>query len=293
MDNQEPPNRPNIIKNQRGKTRIKIESENEKKKEDCLLLIEEPKDRSQEPLEEPKDPPEEPEDLPEEPNDLSDKSNNDYEKRIDIEINNLKIHVPKWGATITYKNKKVFLSNTCTIDNFLFAFWILYKSDILFLDLEMNEKSKTIIEIVKNIDKLNWDKAREIWVNEIMNYKEYPINNSISLYGSDRERFYSYLHDFQQHSVFQLCRQNCNANNKIIFNDSVEIAFQKKKGKVELFSGISGRCSICRSSLTSNIRFQKKPSFIFVQSAYQKIFIQEISVFMFNRLQTWSFCQYF
>jgi hypothetical protein len=144
-------------------------------------------------------------------------------------MNNLKKHVPKWGAIITYKKKNVFLSNTCTIDSFLFAFWILFKSDILFLDEEMNEKSKTVIRIVKNIDKLNWDKAREIWVTEIMNYKDYPIPDSISLYGSDRERFYSYLHDFQQHTVFQLCSQNCYANNKIIFKDSEEIAFQKKK----------------------------------------------------------------
>ena len=292
IDNQDLPNRPNIIKNQRGKKRIKIESDNEEKKEESLLSIEESKDQSEEPKDpsteskdpstESKDPSTESKDPSEEPKDPSTESknnkitNNEDEKRINLEINNLKNHVPKWGANITYKNQKVFLSNTCTIDNFLFAFWVLYKADNNFLDLQMNDQSKTIIRIVKNIDKLNWDKAREIWVNEIMKYNEDPINNSISLFGSDRERFYSFLHNFQQHSVFQICRQNCDANNTMIYKDSVEIAFQKKKSKVELFSGISGRCSICKSFLTSNIRFQKKPSFIFVQSAYQRIFIHEI-----------------
>lgn len=43
-----------------------------------------------------------------------------------------------------------------------------------------------------------------------------------------------------------------------------------------MFSGISGLCSTCKSVLTSKISFHGKPLFIFVQSAYQRIFIHEI-----------------
>lgn len=193
-----------------------------------------------------------------------------------LEINNLKIHVPKWGANITYKNHKVFLSNTCTIDNFLLALWVLYKKDNNFLNSNMNNKSKTILRIVNNIDQLNWDMAREIWVNDIMKYNEVPIDNTISLFGSDRERFYSYLHIFQEHTVFQLCSQNCDENHKMVYKDSVEISFQKRNNIVELFSGISGKCSKCKSSLTSIIRFKSRPPFLYIQSAYQRIFINEI-----------------
>jgi len=260
MDKQELPNKSNVIRNKRGKKTIKIENDQGNNNTEKELHFELELLSS---------------------DDRNDKNRQDHQegnqiKETHFDMNNLKNHVPKWGANITYKNQKVYLFNTCTIDNFLFAFWILYIKNKNFLNLQMNQTSRTLIRIVKYIDELNWDKAREIWVNDIMKYNEVPINYTISLFGSDRERFYSYLHSFQEHSVTQLCSPNCEDYNKIIYQDSVEISFQKINRKVELFSGISGICSKCKTLLSSRIRFKSKSSFIFVQSAYERIFIHEI-----------------
>ena len=102
-----------------------------------------------------------------------------YDKEINtsnikLKISELKKHVPKWSAVIKYQNKNnVKVTNTCTIDYFLFAFWILFKIKPNFLEqIPLLSQTKIIFEIVSNIDQLNWNLARELWIINIMNYQK-------------------------------------------------------------------------------------------------------------------------
>ncbi|RMZ93403.1 hypothetical protein BpHYR1_037422 [Brachionus plicatilis] len=116
-----------------------------------------------------------------------------------------KTRVPKWGAKIHYSGENdIKLTNTCCIDYFLFSFWCAFKLNKRFLSeiptLALTEKLKDIIRYVKVN---NWDKVREIWVNNFMKLKIKPKNNSISVFGSEGERFIKYITGFQTNTKIQ------------------------------------------------------------------------------------------
>jgi hypothetical protein len=47
-------------------------------------------------------------------------------KSDEIDLNDFKNHVPPWGARINFRNyKNIHVTNTCSIDYFLFALWVL------------------------------------------------------------------------------------------------------------------------------------------------------------------------
>lgn len=49
---------------------------------------------------------------------------------VNLSLDDFQSHIPSWGAKITYKGlKNVNVSDTCTIDYFLFSFWAISKTD--------------------------------------------------------------------------------------------------------------------------------------------------------------------
>jgi hypothetical protein len=102
MDKQELPNKSNVIRNKRGKKTIKIENDQGNNNTEKELHFELELLSS---------------------DDSNDKNRQDHQegnqiKETHFDMNNLKNHVPKWGANITYKNQKVYLFNVPQPINF-------------------------------------------------------------------------------------------------------------------------------------------------------------------------------
>jgi len=86
-------------------------------------------------------------------------------------IYHLRTRIPKWGGFINFNEKRVQLTDTCTIDYFLLSLWILSKIVPDFrLNLSIYELSDSLIRIVDSIENINWKKAKEIWIIEVMKY---------------------------------------------------------------------------------------------------------------------------
>ncbi len=72
------------------------------------------------------------------------------------------------------QKKIVTISDTCTIDNFLFAFWVMFKvnNDLIEGFKSFNNEQYDIIkDIIDKIENHNWNKAQELWIIKIMKYK--------------------------------------------------------------------------------------------------------------------------
>ena len=196
----------------------------------------------------------------------------------DESIEHFTSHIPNIGATINYNSEtNITVTHTNLIDNFLFAFWSLSK---LFASFQANmpklEQTQTLIEIIKNIDNYNWNKAKELWIVRAMNFKQKPIKKNISLYGTEYSRFISYLSNYQLHQLFQLCSLSCSRNNLLISSTKDHIYLKKTNESVDLYSAIDGNCKECKSEIRCDIRFINNPNFLFIESENNNIFVNDI-----------------
>ena len=189
----------------------------------------------------------------------------------------LKTRIPKWGADIIYNNKKYYLSNTCTIDYFLLALWFIHKIDNNFIqNIPILEFTQTLKEIIMSIEQLDWNKAKQLWVLNIMDLE--PLNqNEFSVFGSVTGRFSDYLLNYQLHQLRQLCDTNCVLNKtRILSEDSARILFIKQRNRVKVDSLFSGRCINCNTMISTEIIFKHNPNFLFIEPAGNNIFVHEI-----------------
>jgi hypothetical protein len=187
-------------------------------------------------------------------------------------------HVPFWGGNIKYKEKLVKLTNTCTIDNLLYAFWVAHKNEDSFLEqIPLLKHTETIKEIIKNINDLEWNIAKELWIKNIMHYNEEIRKKSITLYGSESNRFIRHINEYQQHHLIQICSENCNRNRNVIIQSNCDkIYFKKINNKVNIYSGFDGLCSECKAPIKSEITFENNPNFLFIESIYSNIFLNDL-----------------
>ena len=194
-----------------------------------------------------------------------------------LSFHEFETHIPKWSAEINYKGFiKVKVVNTCTIDYFLFALWVLDKMYPAFLNLlPVIELSDILKKIINNIDLLNWNTARHLWIVEIMKYSKEPRNLRISLFGSEYDMFIKYLLIYQLHDVKQICTVSCLYNNKKISTTREVLMFKKSKDKVILNNFHLTSCQICRKEIQFELEFVYKPNIIFVESP-GNLFIDEI-----------------
>lgn len=80
-----------------------------------------------------------------------------------LTLESFKSHVPVWSAQINYKYKSTTLLVANTIDYGFLGLWACSKFNSGFLNRLENppsSKSSILIEIIKDIEIKNWDKAR-------------------------------------------------------------------------------------------------------------------------------------
>lgn len=187
-------------------------------------------------------------------------------------------HIPKWGASIDYNGlKNVNVTNTCTIDYMLFALWVLHRQVPNFINtLPQLEITVTIKKIIENIQEQKWNLARQLWIVDIMKYKEKPIRNTISMFGSESEMFLKYIGIYQKHNLKQICTLNCEYTNKIINKDNYYIFFEQKNGKLQLHSYSYKKCKKCKKQILLEYEFVNNPNMLLIQTASSNVKISEI-----------------
>ena len=174
------------------------------------------------------------------------------------------------------------MTNTCTIDNFLLAFWtcaqVNNNLNLLIEDLPSDFRDE-IIQIIECIETNNWNRAKSIWLSKIL-YSEYDLtckcdecieltenkiisNNSISTFGSEYEFFLNPIIQIQKYNLILSCSSICPLNN--VSKNSVSFNFEKINDTVSLILMDKKKCNQCRSNINTECVFVKKPPWIFIQ----------------------------
>jgi hypothetical protein len=142
------------------------------------------------------------------------------------------------------------------------ALWFINKIDNIFIqNIPILEYSQTLREIIiMSKEQLDWNKAKQLWVLNIMDLK--PLNqNEFSVFGSVTGRFSDYLLNYQLHQLRQLCDTNCVLNKKrILSEDSARILIIKQRNRVKVDSLFSGRCINCNTMISTEIIFKHNSS---------------------------------
>ncbi|CAF1044454.1 unnamed protein product [Brachionus calyciflorus] len=181
------------------------------------------------------------------------------------------------GGNVKRNGKLINISNTCTIDYYLLAFWYLSKIKKIFYQNETNtQKVQIINEILISIENLNWERARELWTFEINNFNLEENFNSISLFGSEYEKFFQHISIFQRYNLIQRCKKTCIQNNKLIRDDSDNLFFKKINNRVVIYTGYNDKCHICKINKNPRIKLKDNPDFLIIQSINSNIYLNEL-----------------
>jgi hypothetical protein len=197
-----------------------------------------------------------------------------------LSLKEFKSHVPEWGGNIIFEKKNIEVSDTCTIDYYLFSLWVIYRQKISIIEgyksFDSN-KYKIIKSIINNIERNNWNKAKELWIFKIMKKDKSSIdNNNISLFGSEDMMFFQYITNYQEYRLIQKCRQTCKKNNYIHRSKAKYIFFKKVNNILELFFGYTDKCSSCGKMISSVAVFTHSPTFVFIEPSDENILINEL-----------------
>jgi hypothetical protein len=157
------------------------------------------------------------------------------------------------------------------------------KNEFLQVDIEgLKEQVKKnlnpiIREIVNSIDVMNWDRARELWIIETIEYKNAVVANHISLFGSEDSRFLKYLRHRQIHQLRQVCINECIYNKNLILSDnSTDIYFIKKQDIIALYSAYTSKCRECKMEIECEIKFRYEPVFLIIESYRNDVFFHKV-----------------
>jgi hypothetical protein len=180
-------------------------------------------------------------------------------------------HIPHWGGTFENNGKRFNVTNTCTIDNYLFAFWVMSKISPGFLEkIQPNETTNAIKEIVSHIDMNNWDKAKQTWFLKVMRKDISKYKRSINFYGEVETFFLQYVLGYQNHSLIQICTNSCSNNgNTIITEDSKIICLGRQKNEknnIGVVSTFIDKCTSCKNRITCDVKFSEDPQFLFMET---------------------------
>ncbi|RMZ94264.1 hypothetical protein BpHYR1_017795 [Brachionus plicatilis] len=98
--------------------------------------------------------------------------------------------------------------------------------------------------------------AREVWINCIIEYKERPFERDmiyqLSLYESEVEYFVKYMLRFRTNF------------------------FKKENDMIKIYSCYSEKCAQCKLSIIPEIRFIKKPTYVYIQSINNNIYVEDL-----------------
>ena len=194
----------------------------------------------------------------------------------EIEVKSFISRIPEWGGKVVDANNNSMnlkIIHTCTIDNFLLAFWTCTKMNGKITEHISNlpyPERNHIIDIINCVEKKEWNKAKSIWISKIINSdcdltgKNSIIKNkTISTYGSEYEFFLNFIIQFQKYKLTYTCSACCSMNNTT--KESVSINFVKNN--VVVFMNLTERdkCSKCKAKKNNECLFLKTPPWLFIQ----------------------------
>jgi len=200
----------------------------------------------------------------------------------DIIVPGFKAHIPFWGGKINFRGKERKLVNTCCQDNFQFFLWVLSKLVPTFLrDIPEIPETKNLIEMIKFIDEVKWNSAKEHFIVKIMNYNKINNQKELSFFGSEYSNFLDYLKKFQIYSLTQVCTVNCIYNGAVLGNDlNYKIELIKNQNHIEINKVWRGTCPICKFQVDAKILFEKNPNFIFVSTLYNDFIFNDLPKYL-------------
>ena len=196
----------------------------------------------------------------------------------DLIVNGFKAHVPHWGGFIHYKGKRVRIVNTCTQDNLQFAIWVLAKLKPDFVaSLPQIPKTIHLTEFIDFIDTLQWNKAKEKFIVDIMQNGQQIKDGRLNFFGSEHNQFLRFMADFQNHRLRQLCSESCNLNGAFLENNSNSFNLNKINERIVLDSLWTGRCPKCSKEFDVEVIFDLNvPQFIFFTTRFTNIFYSDL-----------------
>ena len=177
-------------------------------------------------------------------------------------------HIPRWGGYFIKKNDaKITVINTCTIDNYLFALWVLSKLMSNFHQLNaFLEHTDALNEIILNIEMFNWNNARQIWYTKVMKLN-YRNKKKLCFFGTVEDMFLKYMYSYQTHDLIQNCSIDCIYNgNTLISEKSDLLQFGKTDNGVKVVTETTNQCLMCLNRVTCDIRFRNNPLFVFIET---------------------------
>jgi hypothetical protein len=187
---------------------------------------------------------------------------NESNESVNREISSFTDHIPSWGGTFLFGRYRAKVVNTCTIDNYLFALWVISKIDIRLIEIfPVSEITFSFKKIINKIESNEWDSARLIWYTEVMKRK--ITNKEISFFGTVQDFFIKYLYQFQQYDLIQKCKVDCLKDKSVLESGSHIIILAKVKNTgIQIENGHKDKCEICKQIITHEIKFYKIPSIL-------------------------------
>jgi hypothetical protein len=191
--------------------------------------------------------------------------------RTTISIDDFRSHVPAWGASISFEDgKQVEVTNTCSIDYFLLGLWLLLKRfQVVIPDVIINNGNKTEIlkMLVENIEKKNWNNARQFWIIDFLNYRSSSGKQGLSLKGTEYEMYIKPMAPFLQHNIIDKCKIEC--SNHQTFNVPLarsSFTIRKTNDIVSLYYDSKLHCERCQSKIVRKVFFLQTPSFLLAEA---------------------------
>lgn len=178
-------------------------------------------------------------------------------------------HIPPWGGFFTKNKKQIEVINTCTIDNYLFAFWVLSKIVDQFPEKILDfEHSPALLDLIEKINSYEWNCARQIWYTKIMKMEVNKKKSKINFYGTVEDFLIKYMYGYQEHELFQKCVNNCSLNGSLISKDANVLHLGKLRTKeIGIVTDLSDKCKECRNRVTCDVRFRHNPLFVFIETS--------------------------
>lgn len=190
-------------------------------------------------------------------------------EHIDNKIPTFVAHIPRWGGYFMNNEKKIKIINTCTIDNYLFALWVMSKLMPLFNDaIPKLVHTEAILDIIKHIDQYDWDFARQIWYEKVMKLNVTVAKGTINFYGSVENFFLKYMYDFQCHDLLQMCSSSCILNRNLIVSENASVLHFGKidNQEIRIVTDLLNKCSACNRRVTCEVVFRNRPVFLFLET---------------------------
>jgi hypothetical protein len=198
-------------------------------------------------------------------NNFSDQQKNGAKDLNNIFMTEFASHIPYWGGHFTLRSQKIIVANTCTIDYYLFSFWVMKKTISNFKErLPKFNQSKFLETIISNIENKDWNLARQNWYTLIMK-KDLSKTSEVDFFGEVNEFFLKSIYIYQTHK--QKCTEDCIYKGYLLISEnSAIICFARLKNKTIAIVSYTSNCSNFGSKITCDIQFKYITLFVFFET---------------------------